>query len=299
MTIFIQVVLPILVIFLVGFIIQKWRKMDLKSISTLAVYILTPTLVFKTFYSVELDKQYLYITIFSLLLLFILVLVNKLYAKVRKYPKNVESALILSTAFMNAGNYGAPIILFAYGEVGFAYAISFFVLQSMIMNFFGLYYAARGERGVGDAVKSVLKMPLTYTLVVAILLNITNITLPTNILSAVDLVSAATIPVVMLILGMQLAELKTDAVEDHKKVIFGVLIRMIFSPCLALIFILFFPLEPLLEKVLIVLTAMPTAVTTTMYALQYGTLPKLVSSIALATTLVSVVTITVLISLLG
>ncbi|MDE5415554.1 MAG: AEC family transporter [Bacillaceae bacterium] len=299
MTIFVNVVLPAILIFLSGFVVQRWKKMDLKSISTLAVYILTPALVFRTFYDVQLDQQYVFITVFSLILLFVLIIINKVYAKFRKYPRDVESGLILSTAFMNAGNYGAPIILFAYGETGFAYAVSFMVLQSVIMNFFGVYYAASGQLGFRAAIKTISAMPLTYAMIIAILFNLFNIPLSANLYSAVDLVGQATIPVVMLILGMQLAELKVDKVINKERLIYGTTVRMFVSPLIAFIFVMLFPVDPLLAKVLIVLTAMPTAVTTTMYALQFNTTPKLVSSIALVTTLVSVVTISILLTILG
>ncbi|WP_307794975.1 AEC family transporter [Alkalihalobacillus sp. BA299] len=297
--IFVNVVLPAILIFMAGFIVQRWKKMNIKSISTLAVYILSPALVFKTFYDVQLDQQYLFITMFSLILLFSIIIINKVYSKFRKYPRDVESGLILSTAFMNAGNYGAPIILFAYGETGFTYAVSFMVLQSVIMNFFGVYYAASGNIGFKAAIRTISGMPLTYAMVIAISFNLLSIPFPANLYSAVDLVGQATIPVVMLILGMQLAELKVDKVINKERLIYGTTVRMLISPLIAFVFILFFPVDPLLAKVLIVLTAMPTAVTTTMYALQFNTTPKLVSSIALVTTLVSVVTISILLTILG
>lgn len=299
MNIFVQVVLPAILIFLAGYVVQRWKRMDIKSISTFAVYILSPALVFETFYHAELDQQYLFMSVFSLILLILIILVNKLYAKLRKFPREVQNGLILSTAFMNSGNYGTPIILFAYGELGFGYAVSFMVLQSVIMNFFGVYYAASGKLGFKDSIKSISSMPLTYALIIAIGLNVLDISIPANLSSAVGLVAQATVPVVMIILGMQLAELKLDKVMDKEKLIFGIAVRMFLSPMIAFVLVTIFPLDPLLKKVLIVSSAMPTAVTTVMYALEFNTAPRLVSAIALITTLVSVVTISLLITLLG
>ncbi len=155
MTIFFQVVLPVILVFALGFLLQRWKKVDIKPISTVTIYIMTPCLVFRTFYTSELNIQHLYMTVFALVLLFSLLLWNKLYAKFRKLPQARESGLILATAFMNAGNYGAPIILFAYGESGFTYAVSYMVLQAIIMNCFGVYYAARGKAGMRMAVRTV------------------------------------------------------------------------------------------------------------------------------------------------
>ncbi|RSK26688.1 AEC family transporter [Bacillus sp. HMF5848] len=298
MSIVFGVIMPVFLIFTVGFIVQKWKQMNIRSVSTIAVYILTPALVFRTFLEANLNKQYFFITIFALCILFSIIIINKLYARWRKLPQDVESGLILSTAFMNAGNYGSPIILFAYGETGFTFAVSFLVLQSIIMNFFGVYYAAKGHAGVKDAILAVLKMPVTYALLGALFFNIANVPFPENIFSAIDLLADAAIPVAMLILGMQLADLNIGKVFDFEKVVYGVTTRMVISPLLAYVFVTIMPFEPLLQKVLIVLTAMPTAVTTTMYALHFNTRPQLVSSITLCTTVLSAITITLLLMFL-
>lgn len=298
MGIFISVVLPVLLVFLAGYIVQKWRRTDIKPVSTVAIYILTPALVFETFYEAEIDMQYVYMIVFALALLFALIIINKLYTWKMGYSSKAEDGLILSTAFMNAGNYGVPIILFAYGQEGFAYAISFMVLQSIIMNFFGVYYAARGIAGVKTALRVLMRMPVTYAVIVATFLKITGISVPDNLMEPVSLISQAAIPVVMLILGMQLAKIKWTKF-DWGKVSYGVVVRLIVSPVLAWLLTLVLPLDPLLAKVLIVSAAMPSAATIVMYAVEFDAQPKLVSSITLITTLLSVITVTLTLILLG
>lgn len=298
MSIFFQVMLPVLLIFLCGYILQRWQRLNLKAISSMAIYILSPCLVFRTFYQSELNDQYFFMVLFSLLLLFSLIVLNKLYVKWRRFSPADESGLILSTAFMNSGNYGVPVILFAYGEAGFHYAVSFMVLQSIIMNFFGVYYAARGKAGIRDAVWLVFKMPVIYAALLAILLQVFQINFPDNFYGAIDMVADATIPVVMLLLGMQLADLQLKQV-GWDKIGFGVLTRMILSPLLAALILSFLPVNELLKKVLIVAAAMPSAATTTMYAVQFDAEPDLVSGITLVTTLVSVLTISILLWILA
>jgi predicted permease len=149
--IFLQVILPVLLIFLSGYILQRIFKLDLKPISTLAIYVLTTALVFRTFYKTALDLQLFYIVVISMLLLGALILLTQLTSRWFHYDKQQESAMMLSTAFMNSGNYGTPIILFAYGEAGFNYAVQIMVFHSIIMGVFGVYFASRGKGGVGTA----------------------------------------------------------------------------------------------------------------------------------------------------
>lgn len=298
MTIFFQVVLPVILVFAIGYVVQLWKKIDIRSISTVAIYVMTPCLVFRTFYLADLDMQYLYMVIFSAVLLIVIIIINMIYSRVKKYPQEIESGLILSTAFMNSGNYGAPIILFAYGTVGFEYSVSFMVLQAIIMNFFGVYYAARGKASIGVAVRSVFGMPATYAVIVALLLKVFQVEIPVNLFQTIDIVADATIPTVMLILGMQLANIKWTNFEwGH--ISYGVVVRLIISPIIAYFITLMFPFDPLLAKVLIVSAAMPSAATIVLYAVQFNAKPKLVSAITLMTTLISIFTITILLAILG
>jgi predicted permease len=59
------------------------------------------------------------------------------------------------------------------------------------------------------------------------------------------------------------------------------------------------PMDPMMAKVLIVSAAMPSAATIVMYAVQFDSQPRLVSSVTLVTTLFSIFTITVLLIMLG
>lgn len=298
MSIFFNVVFPVISIFGAGFLLQKWKRLNIKSVSTVTLYVLTPALVFDTFYKAELNMQYLQMVLFASLLLGTLIIITKLYAMFMKYSKGIESGLILSSAFMNSGNYGAPIVLFAFGEKGFGYSVSFMVLQSIIMNFFGIYYAARGSAGVRAAIQTVFKMPQTYAVILALIFNIFEIQLPASVLNAVELVAKAAIPSVMIVLGLQLAEISIKHLQ-WSKISYGVIVRLFVSPAIAYLILLFFDMDPLFETVLIVSAAMPTAATTTMYAVQFDAEPELVSSITLITTLISILTITVLLGILS
>ncbi len=293
MTVFIQVVLPVLLVFGAGYLLQKLAKLDLKSVSTVALYIMLPCLVFKTFYNADLNGEYVMMLVFSVLLLVSILVINKVVAKVKGYDASMESGLILSTAFMNSGNYGAPIILFAFGEAGFVYSVSFLVLQAIIMNFFGVYYAARGKSGLRMAIVSVLKMPPTYAVIVALIMNLGSFAMPGNLMSSVELLANASIPMVMVVLGMQLAGISITNM-DWSKVTYASIVRLIASPVIAFGLTLFLPMSDLMASVLIVSAAMPSAATTTIYAVQFDSKPELVSSITLMTTLLSVITIPII-----
>src|SRR5699024_1793955 len=147
MGLFLSVILPIMTVFASGFILQRIRPLDVRSLSAVSLYILSSALVFVSLYECWFASGYMIILVYMLVLYSIfvlfypLVILNKLLAKVFKWKRKPESASILATGFMNSGNYGLPVVLFSLGNAALPYAIFIMVIQSLQNNFFGIYYA--------------------------------------------------------------------------------------------------------------------------------------------------------------
>ncbi|MFS0750719.1 AEC family transporter [Oceanobacillus sp. 1P07AA] len=297
MSLFIEVILPIMAVFASGFILQRIRLLDVKSVSAVSLYILTPALVFVTLYDATFDSGFLIILIYMFVLFFIMVFLNKLLAKIFGWNSNKESAAILATGFMNSGNYGLPVVLYSIGPAAVPYAIFIMVVQALQNNFFGVYYASRSTSGMKKAVKNVLKMPTTYAAVFAFVCSWVSITIPDFIHSTLTMVGDAAIPVMMIMLGMQLGSL-IGLKLDWQVVLSSVSLKMIIAPLIAWAFVIIIDVDPLIASVLIIISAMPTAATTTMYAIEFDTEPELVSSITFISTIVSVITLTILLNII-
>ncbi|WP_201715436.1 AEC family transporter [Rossellomorea arthrocnemi] len=297
----ILIVLPALLVFLVGFIGQKKLGFEINSISKMAIYLMYPFLAFKTFYENELNLDYLYIFLFCIALCMILILSIKIVAGIRNYSKPRASAMILSGVFMNSGNYGVPIILFGFGEIGFRYAVIMMVIQSFLMNTIGLYYAISGSDKARDSKEiwmKILKMPILHGAFIGLVFQVLHLKVPLFLSQTIDLISQATIPTIMVVLGMQLATLGGKKVEKSA-LSFIVIMRMVASPILAVAIVSLLPISSTLGSILIILASMPTAANTTMFSLQFNTEPDLVSASTLVTTLLSIVTIPVMLALVS
>ncbi|MFB4164448.1 AEC family transporter [Alteribacillus sp. JSM 102045] len=298
MTVLIDVLIPIALIFLSGFFLQKKQIIDVRSVSSIALYILTPALVFRTFYTTEPDGDLFKIAAFSALFLLVMLLLNRLFAYFLKWDAKQESGMTLATTFMNAGNYGAPLILFAFGETAFAYSVIFMVIQSLLMSTAGVYLANRSSLTAADAFRVVLKMPVFYALILGVLLQALQINIKETYMDAVSMLAEAAIPVVMIVLGMQLAKISIASL-DWKLVSAGTLLRLVVSPLVAFGLTALLQTNYTLSIVLIVSTAMPTAATIAMIAVQFESSPQLVSSITLMTTLLSVPSLWILLTIIG
>ena len=295
------IILPVFIIFFIGFIGQKVIGFDIKSISTAALYLMSPFLAFRTFYTNELDLDYLYIFLSCVLLTISLLLVVWAISKAMGSNLTQFSALVLSSAFPNSGNYGAPVVLFALGAAGFDYAVIIMVIHGLMMNTVGIFFASLGGEnttGSKEALHRVLRMPLLYAAFLGICLQLFSVALPKPIMEGISLAADASIPTVMLVLGMQLAVISRKKV-DYRFVTAATLIRMAVSPLIAGVIMYFMPVSDLVKTVFIIQASMPSAANTTMLSLQFGTEPDLVSFTTFVTTIISILSIPMLLYFLG
>jgi malate permease and related proteins len=290
---FLLILIPIFGIFAIGFIGQKKIGFDTKTISTMALYLMSPVLVFRTFYTTTFDLNYLYLALYTFALCFGLIIVVYIVARIRKYSNAETCGMVLASSFMNNGNYGTPVVFLIFGTAGLDYAIILMVIQQLVMCTVGVYYAAKGSPegdGVREAVRAVQRMPIVYGAMIGVLFKILPISLSDSLRQAVDMVADAAIPTIMIVLGMQLAKISIKRLEKEK-VSLSLIIKLAVSPVIAYILTLFLPVEPMVKQIMIITAAMPTAANTTMYALQFNTEPDFVSSTTLISTLLSLATL--------
>lgn len=291
MSIFV-ILLPIFFVFFVGYASQRFLKLDTGMISKFALYVLMPFLVFQTFYQNDISLSHLklimYLIMLCGLLLFIIIIISFLF----EYSVKERAGLMLSSAFMNNGNYGTPLILFLFGEKGLEIAIILMVIQQFIMSTLGIYIGAKGgteSEGVLKAIRSIKKMPMVYAALIGTCFNLFDI--PIGKLSeGINLIAEAAIPAVMVTLGMNLANIVISKIEWNKLFI-SLVTKLLLSPIIAFLITILLPVDELTRQIMIILAATPTAANTTLFALQFNVEPQNVSSATLMSTLASMITV--------
>ncbi|MDL4839504.1 AEC family transporter [Aquibacillus rhizosphaerae] len=298
---FINVLIPIFGVFAIGFIGMKFFKLDIKPISTMALYLMSPFLAFRTFYQNDLNMDYLYLGTFLILLCIISIGICYLVAYFKKWNSANTSSFVLASVFMNNGNYGTPLVLLVFGEPGFHYAVILMVLQQLIMCTIGIYVAAKGgadgKEVMASPMKEVIKVPIVYGAILGIIFNLFHFDIGSEVMTAVNMVSDATIPTIMIVLGMQLATISLKKLEIGK-LSTALVFKLAIAPVIAYLITIPLPVDEMVKDILILMAAMPTAANTTMYALQFDAKPGFVSSATLTSTLLSIITLPVLLAIL-
>ncbi|MBU3573250.1 AEC family transporter [Priestia aryabhattai] len=293
---FLTILLPIFGVFALGFIGQKKIGFDTKTISTMALYLMSPVLVFKTFYTTKFTIDYLYLTLYTFALCFALITVVYIIAYFQRYSTSETCGMILASSFMNNGNYGTPVVLLLFGVTGLDSAIILMVIQQLVMCTVGVYYAAKGSpqgNGIKSAVDAVRRIPIVYGGLLGAIFQFLHIPLSNSVKEAVDLVAGAAIPTIMIVLGMQLAKISIRNLAKAK-VSWSLAVKLVISPFIAYILTLLLPVDEMVKQIMIIMAAMPTAANTTMYALQFNTEPEFVSSATLISTSLSLATLPII-----
>lgn len=301
---FFLILFPIFSIFIVGFIAQKILRFDIQNLSKMSLYVLSPFLAFRTFYTYELSINYLYLAFYVFALCLGLIIIISIWSKIMRYSENIRCGMILSACFMNNGNYGVPVILMLFGASGFNLAIILLVLQQFVMSTIGMYYAAKGSDKANDAssVKyaliRVIRMPVAYGAFLGIFFQLLHIPIAESIMTSITMIGDSSIVLIMIILGMQLAMIHIREI-DLPKLSISLLVKMVISPILAYFLVMLLPLPDTYKTILIILAAMPAAANTTLQAVFFNTQPKLVSSATFISTIISLITLPIVMWLLN
>ena len=304
--VFAQVMVPILVIVGSGYLFRLTTNLDIRPLSRVSLYLLSPALIFSSLVEAEIARgQTLRIVGFSVLLVGIMAAMTLVTGGAFGFSRKTNTALMLSTMFSNTGNYGLPLALFAFGQRGFEQAVLFFVVQGVLVQTLGIYLASSGQGSWRDGATTLLKMPQLYAVGAALALRWAGPELVTSsenvaadLFQGVSLMGDAAIPLLLVILGVELARAKIDA-EDVAGISVAVVIRLFAAVPISYGLAYIFGLDPLSTKLAVVLGSMPTAVNVTLLAVEFDLRPKLVSSIVIVSTALSFVTLTVLLGALG
>src|SRR4030088_1489338 len=72
------------------------------------------------------------------------------------------SAFLLVVMFSNGGNYGLPVVLFAFGNEALSHASIYFVTSSLLTYTVGVFVAGAGRRSVSRAIVAITRLQALY-----------------------------------------------------------------------------------------------------------------------------------------
>ncbi|MBI1735106.1 MAG: AEC family transporter [Candidatus Rokubacteria bacterium] len=295
---FVHVILPVLLIVAIGYALGRSRPVDLASITTLAVSVLVPGIVFDSLARATLPRE-----VFGRLALHVILqlacigVLATIIGRALRWDRASRGALLLATLFSNSGNMGLPLALFAYGPPGLSLAGGWFAVQAVSLHTFGVWIAARARAGGRAALRQLVRLPIFYAVLAGVVVNATGWPLPEPLAKVSQVLANGSLAVLLLLLGLHLAALRPRAEAVGASV--ATVVRLLVAPPVAWVTGRLIGLEGVPLAVAVIQASTPAAVTAALWAAEFDTRPGLVSATVVVSTLVSVATLTVLLALLG
>lgn len=295
--IFVNVIAPVFLLVLLGYFVGPRLSLDGRTLSRTAYFVLTPCFVFSRLVEVQIEfglvvRMMLYMGTITLSC----ALLGLITARLLRRSKKMTAAYINIAVFGNVGNFGFPIIQFAFSEEALGAATIYFLVVMILSFIIGVAAASWQQGGGAGAVVDVLRTPALIVVPIAVLFNWYQLELPLTLDRPVDLLADALVPTMLLTLGVQLASARIPR-PDLDMFTAGA-IRLLGGPLIAIALTVPFGMTGLEQDVGILQASMPVAVLVSIIANEYDMLPAFVTTTVMVTTLASVITITTLIALL-
>jgi predicted permease len=292
---------PILAVIAIGFMVQKLRPIDTEPVSKLVLHIFLPCLVFSSIVNSAVESSAsLKISIVALVSTIALIGLSWIVGKALRLSTELMIAFVLSISFVNAGNYGLPVILFAFGEDGLGLAVIFFIINLLLMFTVGVVVASQSKRGFSDSLNIVIRLPLIYALLAAVALRLVGTPIPRVVINTVEIMGQAAIPLMLIMLGLELgrSELRESRLAIWKLLGLSATIKLLFPIIFVSLFSELIGLGGLAAKVAILQASMPTAVLIVILTVEFGGDSQFATKAIALSTIASTVTLTLLLSLM-
>jgi predicted permease len=292
----VNVILPIFIVMGIGFLISKFFSLDLGSLSKLNFYVFIPVFMFYSLLIFKPATQEMVETIiFNLLLACLTFGVMYGITKLMKLDANLAAASTLSVMIFNSANYGIPVVQLAFQGEGAAIQVITITAMNVLTYTLGILVIG-GWSEWKKGVREIVRLPIIYALILAIVIRSFNIDMPDAIMTPLKWIADGMASIALLTLGAQMGK-SGITMRRPWVVILTVAARLILCPLLAFGLIHLMGLHGLLARVLFVSSAFPTAVVTVIFGIEYDKEPTFMADVAFITTLLSAITVTGAISL--
>jgi malate permease and related proteins len=287
MTTLLPAVLPVGLIILIGFVAGRTLPLQRATLSQLALYVLSPALIVDSLYRTKLSlnsssKLLIGFALTSITIYCLVGLINRIL----KLSAPLSRGIIAVVMFSNNGNMGLPVATFALGAAGLDRAIVYMLGSSFVMFCFGP--AIISGKGIVQGFKLTLRLPLLWSIVFGLSLRFWSVNIPWGLDRGIQQLGAAAIPIALVLLGIQLSD--TSFKPGVKEIILAIACLLI-APAIAYGIGRLLQLETLNLQVLILQSAMPTAVNSFVIVSEFGGDQDLVAKAIVTSTLMSFVTL--------
>lgn len=309
-------VLAIFLLLAVGYFIGKIKVLPAgsdKTLNILLIKVITPCMILSSITSKELTDDTFAATLQTLAgaaLFFVLAgVLGFFFAKyiLRIKPESQVGVWAYSFGSVNTGFMGFPVTLALFGQDIFYLMVMHNVVLTVYLYSAGPSMLRIGEEHSGDAPSSAERLktfaksfnnPNAVASVIALVMLFAGLHLPATLFESVKTLGDATIPLSMLLVGIQLSESDLISIIKNGKILAFSLVKMLVLPVIIFFCVNWLPISAYVKVALIFAAVFPSAVVTAPVCAMEGKDSMTAAKLIAITTLMSVATIPLFATLL-
>lgn len=287
--------LTLFAMMLIGALLKKRGIIDeggKKCLSDLCISIVIPCNIFKSClidFDMDILRACAMLLVSAVMMQLLCLVLNRfLYDR---YPAQQKKVLQYCTIVPMSGFLGNPIAEGIYNEVGVLYTSIFLIPMRIVMWSVGTTYFVAGETvEKKKVIKNVLTHPCLVAIYLGLLCMVTQVQLPSVVLSTVKYIGSCNSALTMFIVGTILTDVPLRTIFNRDTVRFGVL-RLVLLPAAAWLLGLALHLGPTALGISVLMTGMPAGATAAIFAAKYESDAPFATRCVVFTTLASMLTL--------
>lgn len=280
---------PILLLMGIGFLSRKFgilKSGDERVLSSYVYYFALPALFLIDMAETTFATQTLAFILVGITPLFLVLAIYILLFLIFRFSKKNFYLVALSTIFGNTAFFGIPFVTFAFPTAdterlatlaAATIGIAAIALSIAMLEFYRLEKSSKIE-GLKQVARRLTKNPLIISIAIGILISLVGLDIPSPLATFLHMMGGTTSAVAIFMLG---AFLYGKKYANLKKAFGLSLLRIIFLPIVALATLTFFQLPSMEESVLVLMHAMPVAVSLSVLSERYNFHREIVASLTL------------------
>jgi len=279
-------ILSIYVFIVMGYLAKRTFKeqIDDKTITLLNVYFLQ---VFLTFWGLlihPVDITLLYAPSIYLLIVVVALIMSALFAHRLFSDKKEYSIAMVAALIGNTGNLGIPLNIAIFGESSIPYTTVVNLVNVFVVYTIGVFYYSRGSFDVRTSLKNILKLPILWAAIVAIILSVNGYTPDKAIMKMLMMGAYASMTMQLFLFGIYLYGTKIKELNTLL-ISWVITFKFLLLPLIAFVVLAFITMEPMIKGIIFVELLMPLAVANVNLASLYECKPRVVTALVFITSL--------------
>ena len=285
-------ILSIYVFILMGYIAKMSFKeqIDDKTITLINVYFLQVFLTFWGLLIKPVDISLLFAPSIYFVIVTVVVMISAIAAKFLFEDKKEYSIATVAAIIGNTGNLGIPINIAIFGEESIPYTTIINLVNVFVVYTIGVFYYSRGTFDTRTSLTNIIKLPILWAAIVAILLSVYGYRPDGPILNMLMMGAYASMTMQLFLFGIYMYGTKIK--EISKRLVVWVLtFKFILLPLITFVILINLDIDKMIKGIIFVELMMPLAVANVNLASLYDCRPKLVTALVFISSISFLLTI--------